>query len=61
MVWIVGGDSQVAEMILWSLALGGLPYTSLGFPVSSGLKVIMSPLCRPTAICLPFGDQDTTY
>lgn len=59
MVCKVGFESHVMPMTLKPFALGGRPNTNLGLLVSVGLNVMMSPLCRPTAICFPFGDQDT--
>jgi len=41
------------------LAEGGWGMLYFGVAVAVGLKVTISPLWRPSASCLPFGDQET--
>lgn len=56
----VGFESHVIPITLKPFAHGGRSNTNLSLLVSIGLKVTISPLCNPMAICFPFGDQDTT-
>ena len=54
-----GLDSHDVEIRLgswWEVGLGIIVFT---VDVSLGEKVIISPLCKPTATCLPLGDQQT--
>lgn len=60
MEWKSGFASHVVERMGCEGSDEGLGIQVLILDVSVGLKVTMSPLCKPIAICLPFGDHETS-
>lgn len=58
-MWNDEVESQCTDITLMLLAAGGWGMLDFGVAVAVGLKVMISPLWRPSASCFPFGDQET--